>query len=130
MDPFPERDWKVLRQLMPLALDRYCQRTLEDVERVLADRTAGAHACYRSIHRVLGERDVDLASAFDDMRRSQAIFRVREIRRLGLFEPAEYARFSEETRASVERLEEAVRDGRAPRPRPSVDAEDEEPVAE
>jgi hypothetical protein len=104
VERFPERDWKVLRQLIPLALDRYCERTLEDVERVLADRSAGAHARYRSIYRILGERDVDLARAFDDVRRSTAIFHVRDIRHLGLLTPAEYERFSEETRASVTQL--------------------------
>lgn len=108
MDEFPERDWKVLRQIMPLALDRYCERTLEDVERVLADKRVGAHARYREVYRILGERDADLSGAFDDMRRSMAFHQILAIRGLGLFRPEEFARFSDETRAWVEHVEEAL----------------------
>jgi hypothetical protein len=109
MHDFPERDGKVLRQIMPLALDRYCERTLEDVERVLADKRVGAHARYREVYRVLGERDEDLSRAFDDMRRSMALEQILSIRGLGLFRPDEFALFSEETRARIEHVEEALR---------------------
>jgi hypothetical protein len=37
-----ESDWKVFRKLRELALERFCQRVLEEV-RVLLDKGIGSH---------------------------------------------------------------------------------------
>ncbi len=39
----PERDWKHLRSLHQLALDRYCERVLDESRVILADEAGSAH---------------------------------------------------------------------------------------
>jgi hypothetical protein len=46
--------------------------------------------------------DRHLQKAFDDLRRSTALLRLRQFRALGLLEPEEIARLGEESRRFVE----------------------------
>jgi hypothetical protein len=71
-----ESDWKILRELDPIARP-----------------ILPSHRC-----------DREFAEAFDDMRRSAAVMRICHLRKLGLLRDEEFARFSEETRATVQRL--------------------------
>jgi len=48
------------------------------------------------------KRDKEVASAFDDFRRSTAIFQIAIIRKLGVITDEELGRFSESTRASLQ----------------------------
>jgi hypothetical protein len=41
-----ESDWKVFRELRETALERYCQRVLEDVRRDLDKRSGSYHERY------------------------------------------------------------------------------------
>jgi len=45
------------------------------------------------------KRDKEIASAFDDFRRSTDIFQIAIIRKLGVITDEEFGRFSESTRA-------------------------------
>jgi len=45
------------------------------------------------------KRDKEIASAFDDFRRSTAIFQIAIVRKLGVITDEEFGRFSEPTRA-------------------------------
>jgi len=97
----PERDWKVLRKLKPIALDRFCKRALAELKyRAMAD-DGEYHAAYLAVFKALQERDEELASAFNEMSRSQAFFRLISIRRLKLLTEEDWHEFSEETRQSV-----------------------------
>lgn len=42
----PEADWKVLRRVHPLAVGRFCERVLGEVERVLRDSAQSRHERY------------------------------------------------------------------------------------
>ena len=97
-DSIPEPDWKVLRDIKPLALDRLCQRILDELTTVANDPDQAAHAKYGKIYRLIHDRDKDIADAFNDMRRSQALFQLAIMNRLGLIEKDELTRFSRETR--------------------------------
>ena len=70
---FSERDWKHLRIVHVAALERFCSRVTRQCRDILDDANLTAHERYLRLFRLLRERDEELASAFDDMRRSRAI---------------------------------------------------------
>jgi hypothetical protein len=97
----PESDWKLFRQLHPVALERFCERTLSEVGRLAADSGKSAHERYLAMYRLLQRRDKELAQAFDDMRRSTAWHQLAILRSRGLLTDEEFARFSSETQGAV-----------------------------
>jgi hypothetical protein len=100
----PESDWKVFREVQKLALERFCQRALDEVQAILRDGSRSHHERYLDVFRRLQRRDEELAHAFNDPRRSRMIIQLVAIHAYGLLEPEELGRFSERTRASVESL--------------------------
>ena len=99
---FRESDWKVFRQLQPLALERFCQRALDDVGRYAAEADKSAYERYLAVYRLIQERDERLADAFNNPRRSTALIQLARIRAEGLLTDEEFARFSDGARASVQ----------------------------
>jgi hypothetical protein len=104
MRDIPESDWKVLRQLHALALERFCQRVLSEVGQLASDATANPHERYLAVFDLIKRRNEELAYGFDDMRRSIALVRLAHIKSLGLLTPDEFCRFSEPTRKAVEAM--------------------------
>jgi hypothetical protein len=98
-----EADWKLLRQLGPVALERFCGRVLSEVVR-LAGGTNSNHDRYLAVFDLIREQNEELSTAFDNMRRSTALMQIARIRSLGLVTDDEFARFSEETRTTVARF--------------------------
>ena len=99
--PIAEPDWKLLRRLAPVALDRFCRRALIDLARSAEDRSGTAHERYLAVFSLVRERDAELAATFDGTRRSTAVVQLAAMRRLGLLTDEEFAGFSPETRAAV-----------------------------
>jgi hypothetical protein len=97
-----ESDWKVFRQLRALTLDRFCQRVLAEVTQLAADADKSSHERYLAVFQLLQQRDEELADAFNDPRRSTALVQLARIRFRELLTEEEFARFSPETRASVQ----------------------------
>jgi hypothetical protein len=100
----PEADWRILRSIKDAALERFCARALRDAAEVIADRSVGSHESYLRLFRLMEERDEELAGAFNDLRRSQALLQLAVMRRLGVVTDDEMARFSDETRERVARI--------------------------
>lgn len=99
-----EHDWKALRDLHPVALDRFCRAVLDEINRLGADASQTAHQRYRAIYQLINRRDKEIAEAFDDLRRSRALMTIAKLRQLGQLTDDEFARFSAETRAGAESL--------------------------
>ena len=97
----PESDWKTLRKLQPVALDRFCRRVLDECRAVCDNDSKTSHERYLDLYRLLRTRDKELADAFDDMRRSVALLRLVTMYRRDLLTEEEVARFSPETRKLV-----------------------------
>ena len=108
----PERDWKCLRVLHQVALERYCARVLDESRVILADEPGSAHDRYLRLHRLLEERNQSLAAAFDDMRRSMAIPRLAALVNLAVITEEELGTLSAQTRDS------ALSIANLPKPRP------------
>ena len=98
----PEADWNVFRSLHPIWIDRFCKRVNGEVVRTLSDDSRAAYEQYLAAYKLMQKRDKEIASAFDDFRRSTAIFQIAIIRKLGVFTEEELRRFSESTHASLQ----------------------------
>ena len=70
-----ESDWKIFRRLHRIALERYCQRVLEEVKLATVSDDS-YHDCYLKVYRLMQDRDRTMARAFNDLRRSTALVRV------------------------------------------------------
>jgi hypothetical protein len=102
MREISEADWKVFRDLLPLALERYCRGVLKEVAKACVEDGTGSHDRYLKVYRLIQERDRELADAFNAPRRSAALLQLMHLRRLKLLTEAEFAEFSSETQARVD----------------------------
>src|SRR5215217_7055944 len=93
-----ERDWKLLRELKPIALERFCDRVLAELAGVAGARDKGSHERYLAAFDLIRRRDRDLADTFDGLRRSTALLQLAAMRSRGLVTDEEFARFGAETR--------------------------------
>jgi hypothetical protein len=99
-----EADWRVLRKLQPIALDRFCQRIFREIDAIRADPNQSSHQKYLAIYQLIDRRNEEMAQTFDDMRRSMAVTRIGAMRHLGLLTDEEFGQFSDETRYAVQRM--------------------------
>jgi hypothetical protein len=105
MREIDESDWKIIRKLHAAALERFCERVLNDIESVRADTEKSFHQRYLEIYRAMRKRDKEMALVFDNLRRSAAITHLFAMKSLGLVTEAEFAQLSQETRDSIGILE-------------------------
>ncbi len=96
-----EADWKLLRKFQPIALERFCQRALGEIDEIANDAEKTNHQRYLAIYELMGQRDGELAEAFDDLRRSNAYFHLARFQLHELLTDKEMAAFSDEARAAV-----------------------------
>ena|SRR2546425_5839837 len=97
-----ETDWKLLRRLHPVALERFCQQVIEEINQATSNCTEDFHERYLEVFRLIKKRDKELGCAFNDMRRSNAIILLANIMESDLLTAEEFSQFSQETRESVE----------------------------
>jgi hypothetical protein len=97
-----EADWKVLRRLHPLTLERFCERVLAEIDRVMHDRAQSAHQRYLGIFKIIEHQDREMASIFNDPRRSNALTILARIRSEGLLTEDEFSSLSPETRSAIQ----------------------------
>jgi hypothetical protein len=75
-----ESDWKTLRRLQRLALERLCKRVLDEIESVRNDSGRTFHQRYLDIYRMVEQHDREMAAIFNDVRRSNAMVRLALMR--------------------------------------------------
>ena len=97
-----ESDWKVLKQLHEVALNRFCQQALSDIEGIVTDTSRTPHQRYIALYEIVQRRDKEIVKVFDNLKRSTAFLQIAALRSRHLLESEEFLRFSEETRALVE----------------------------
>ena len=99
----PEAEWRRLSTLKPVALERQCNRILEELM-LVAQSEDTSHERYLSIFKLIQDRDKQIALAFDGLSRSNALFKLTEMRRENLLTDQEFAEFSDETQRIVSRM--------------------------
>ena len=100
-DRIKESDWKIFKVLRPLALQRYCERVMADVDQIISDSGRGAHERYIEMYKTVRERDKKLAQMFDGFSRSKALLQLVLYRRNNLLNDEEFTQLSEETRERI-----------------------------
>ncbi len=102
MRGFSEREWKILRRLKPLALERLTRRILEGAQEIIASAEEGkSHDAYLKLFRYIDEQDKIVADCFDDWRRSTADITLLYWRRYELITDEEFQAFTPEVRAGI-----------------------------
>jgi hypothetical protein len=99
-----EADWKMLRRVHPLALERFCERVLAEIERVTLNGAQSSHQRYLDIFKIVERRDREMARIFNDPKRSNALMILARIRSTELLTDDEFATLSPETRNAIELL--------------------------
>jgi hypothetical protein len=97
-----ESDWKVFRRLREPALERYCERVLKDVHRLVHKNGATYHERYLELWKLLRDRDKTIVTVFDAPRRSQAFIQLANIDAEDLLTEDELNQFSDELQDRIE----------------------------
>ena len=97
-----ESDWKVFRRLHGIALERFCQRVIEEVQSATSSCANRYHDCYLELFALIRSRDKEMAKAFNDPRRSTALILLANIKGQGLLTEEELMQFSPEAREAIE----------------------------
>jgi len=95
-------DWKLFKPLRDLALERFCERVLDEVARIGSDQAMSKHERYIEIYRLMRKRDKEIDPIFDTLRRSTAVFQICAFRVHDLLTEKEVQQFSPELVKSVE----------------------------
>ena len=99
-----EADWKVLRRLHPVALERFCERVLAEIGSVNNDSARNFHQRYLDIFEIIERRDLEMARIFDDLKRSRALTMLAQMCSAGLLTEDELSGLSPETRSVIDLL--------------------------
>lgn len=96
-----ESDWKLLRRLHRVALERFCRHVIEEISADTSDRADDYHGCFLKVFALVNERDRELARTFDDLRRSNAVILLAGLMGEGLLSEEEFSQFGAEKRVTV-----------------------------
>jgi hypothetical protein len=107
MRDIKESDWKIFKRLREIALERFCERVLDEVGRISSDSTKSRHERYLAIYRFVRERDKEIDPIFDLLRRSTAVRQICAFRSHDLLTAEELRQFSPELVKSVEDILES-----------------------
>lgn len=93
----------MFRRLHNIALDRYCQRVVEEVQ-LAAACNGSYYDCYLKLFRLIRDRDQTMARAFNDPRRSTALVLLLNIIDEGLLTDDELKQFSQEFQSRIDAI--------------------------
>ncbi|WP_419533467.1 hypothetical protein [Endozoicomonas sp.] len=102
MYKLPERDWKVVKKLHPILLQRYCQQVFEDVHALTEGDECDYQAAYLKLYKLVRDRNKNIGHLFDGFSRGQATMMIMTWKRQHLITEEELAMFSDETQAAVD----------------------------
>jgi hypothetical protein len=91
------------------ALERFCERVLKEVRSAAANGSHSYHDRYLEVLALIRDRDKAIASMFNDVRRSNALILLANIKQAKLLTAAELAQFSAETCQAIDRIESVRR---------------------
>ena len=98
----PESDWKIFKQVHPVALERYCELANEELVAIAVDDARSPVERFHALCDRARQLSLECHETFADFRRSTAKLQLLLMRRLGVLEPEEIARFSPETQTAID----------------------------
>jgi hypothetical protein len=102
MRDIKESDWRIFKPLREMALERFCERVLDEVARISADGAKTKHQRYVAIYQLMRERNKEIEPIFDYLRRSTAVRQICALRSHDLLTEQELRQFSPELVEAVE----------------------------
>ncbi len=93
----PEKDWEKFRIIHPIALERFSEQILEEIEDINSQESQSVHTKYGKIYKLIKDRDREMGKIFNDFRRSTALMQLHMMHSHGLLKPEEIEEFTEET---------------------------------
>ncbi len=108
----PEADWKACRKLQAVALERFCERIINEVGTIASNNSTSYHTRYLDLFKLIERRDDEIARAFNDPKRSNIVLQLVAIVSHGLLTQDELQSLSPEIRETVESLSKPTRSAR------------------
>lgn len=101
MTSVPEKDWKRLSSLKDSLLNSACETIFRHLEQISSTRQGQEHAAYLELREELKKQDDAIAEMFNDLKRSNAVFKIAALKHYGVLTDQQLALFSEETQQQV-----------------------------
>jgi len=99
-----EKDWKIIRAIKDEKLNAVCADILDEIDREIKNKEEKNHKAYLSIWNIVNTRDRDVADMFNDLKRSNAVYKLALWYKNGYLTDKELNQFSEETRSTINAL--------------------------
>jgi hypothetical protein len=104
MSGIPEQDWKRLRALKDKKLNEICADILSEINHEIKNKEDQNHKAYLKVWEIVDKRDDDIADMFNDLRRSNAVFKLALWKKKGYLSDKELNEFTESTRSTIEAI--------------------------
>ena len=99
-----EKDWKIIRAIKDEKLNAVCADILDEIDREIKNKEEKNHKIYLNIWSIVNTRDKDVADMFNDLKRSNAVYKLALWYKNGYLTDKELNEFSEETRSTINAL--------------------------
>lgn len=86
------------------ALNFACDRIFKKIDGISSRRAGEEHKAYLKLWRLLKKEDREISIMFDDLKRSNAIYKLAAWKRNGVISDESFSMFSDETRKIVDAL--------------------------
>jgi len=107
IDKIKESDWKYLKKLKPMLLERACAQINKEAGTMLEKgANHDQHELYIRMYKHYDKKDDMIGECFNDYRRSQAKFRILNLVRHGIISDDELQGFSDDTKDFVKSVME------------------------
>lgn len=104
MSSVSEKDWKRLVSLKENLLNYACENLFRRIEQISSFRKNREHGAYLELWNEIRKEDDAIAEMFNDLKRSNAVFKIAALRHYGVLSDEQLAQFSQETQEQVARL--------------------------
>jgi vacuolar-type H+-ATPase subunit I/STV1 len=104
MSGIKEKDWRTIRALKNEKLNAVCADILNEINQEISNKEEQNHKAYLKVWEIVNTRDKDVADMFNDLRRSNAIYKLALWYKNGYLTEKELNEFSEETRSTINAL--------------------------
>ena len=101
-----EKDWKIIRSMKDNLLNVACSRILKRIYALIKNEEESAHEIYLQLWKTMRDEDKEISICFDDIKRSNAVFKASVWKRNGLISDDQIKRFSDETQQRIRNIEE------------------------
>jgi len=109
MRSVPEADWKKLRTMKDKILQEACKKIFKKITDIIDGREHDRHKAYLDLWKTLKKEDNEISIMFDDLKRSNAIYKLAAWKRNGLVADDDWNKFSEQTRETIDVINQIQR---------------------